>query len=744
MTRRDLPVALVLDDFQELESRSVLTAVQTLIDRAPPHLHIVLSTRADPRLRLHRLRLAGALTEIRAADLALTHDECHALLGATAARLTAEEIETLRARTEGWAAGVRLAALSLERTHDPARFVRRFAGDDRAVSDYLLGEVLERQTSARQTFLLRTSIPDVLTAELAGELTGSRTAEAELERLEGDNFLISGDGDQGSVFRYNGLLREFLRAELRRRLPAEVRRLHLRSARWHWARGDTMPAFRSAAAAGDLPLTAEICTEAWHVVLLSDLEPPRATDKRLAQFPAVRLHTAWRALAAGDVATGERLLGSTSATEEQGELAWVVELAAARLSGSPERTRTAVTALLADHADDGFDGTMKAHVRRALALAGLGACNAAAGEHDASEAHLDEALALARHESMAPIAADVLAQLALGSVALGRLRRAARLAGEAVSLVEGHLTCAATAGNARLVLAWVHYQWDELADAARHAEQAVTAATASGNRETEVAAAAIQALVLATQGANGAEDGLRRFRAAFGDLDGHGLSARVRRLAASTEPRVLAARGDVRAASSFARDQADALLSTRLLLAERHPNAALEELESPAVTEMSFDAGAAATEACVLESVARAELHDRSAAAEALERALEIAGPNTHRRPFIDGGPLVRELLVQQIRNGTAHRSLVAELIAAFDRRAPKVAFTRAELLEPLSPREQAVLRYLPTMMSNTEIAGELFVSGNTVKTHLKSIYRKLGVARRRDAVERARALELL
>ena len=104
----------------------------------------------------------------------------------------------------------------------------------------------------------------------------------------------------------------------------------------------------------------------------------------------------------------------------------------------------------------------------------------------------------------------------------------------------------------------------------------------------------------------------------------------------------------------------------------------------------------------------------------------------------------MRELLVQQIRNGTAHRSLVAELIAAFDRRAPKVALTRVELLEPLSPREQAVLRYLPTMMSNTEIAGELFVSGNTVKTHLKSIYRKLGVTRRRDAVERARALELL
>jgi LuxR family maltose regulon positive regulatory protein len=289
----------------------------------------------------------------------------------------------------------------------------------------------------------------------------------------------------------------------------------------------------------------------------------------------------------------------------------------------------------------------------------------------------------------------------------------------------------------------VNYQWDDVAAAARHVEQATAAAVTSGDRQVEIAAAAIQALVLATQGPRGADDGLRRLRAALGNLDDHRISLRIEGLAVGTELRVLAARGDVEAAWSSSRGQADALLRTRLLLAQRHPESALRELES-APPEPAFDSTAAATERCVLESVARAELHDRAAAAETLERGLEIAGPNTHRRPFIDGGPLVRELLVQQIRNGTAHRSLVAELIAAFDRRAPKVALTRAELLEPLSPREEAVLRYLPTLMSNTEIAGELFVSGNTVKTHLKSIYRKLGVARRRDAVERARALEIL
>ena len=146
----------------------------------------------------------------------------------------------------------------------------------------------------------------------------------------------------------------------------------------------------------------------------------------------------------------------------------------------------------------------------------------------------------------------------------------------------------------------------------------------------------------------------------------------------------------------------------------------------------------------MLSAVALHTLHDDEHAGEALERALELAGPNSHRRPFLDCGSAVQVLLEQRIRWGTAHRSFAGELLAAFRKRAPSVAVTKAELLEPLSGREQSVLRFLPTMMSNAEIAGELFVTSNTVKTHLKSIYRKLAVSRRRDAVERARELELL
>ena len=149
-------------------------------------------------------------------------------------------------------------------------------------------------------------------------------------------------------------------------------------------------------------------------------------------------------------------------------------------------------------------------------------------------------------------------------------------------------------------------------------------------------------------------------------------------------------------------------------------------------------------EAGVLEAVAKQELNDRAGAAVAIESALRLAERGSYRRPFVDGGPSVRGLLVERVRHGTDHRALVAELIAALERRSASTELTLPELLEPLSDREQAVLRYLPTMMSNAEIASELFLSVNTVKTHLKSIYRKLGATRRRDAVERARRVELL
>ena len=296
----------------------------------------------------------------------------------------------------------------------------------------------------------------------------------------------------------------------------------------------------------------------------------------------------------------------------------------------------------------------------------------------------------------------------------------------------------------------MHLLWDDLGAAERHLDRAAAGADATGDRGGRLAAAALWSLVRGSRGPREAGAALAELRGRTIDLDAWQPPLALAPVLETAEARLLAARGDIEAAqavldrkaSRSGESAAIALLRARLALAEGSPEVALELLERrPEEQLASFGLG---IEACVLTAVARHAVHDDEGAGEALENALGLAGPNSYRRPFLDGGSAVQVLLEQRIRLGTAHRSFAGELLAAFRKRAPTVAVTRVELLEPLSGREQSVLRFLPTMMSNAEIAGELFVTSNTVKTHLKSIYRKLAVSRRRDAVERARALELL
>ena len=306
---RAQPVVLVLDDFHEIESPIVQRELQALLDRSPSRIRIVISTRADPRLRLQRLRLTDDLTEIRAADLAFTMDECGQALAPFGADLAQGDVEALCDRTEGWAAGIRLATLSLASESDRAGFLRRFAGDDRAVADYLLNEILERQPDRLREFLLRTSVPDTISAELADALTGRRDGGRVLAELAAANFLVSGHAGTETRYRYHGLLLEFLRAQLRRTRPHDLGLLQRLSARWHWTAHEPIPAFRDALAGGDWDLADEIAAEAWHVIAFEDAGaeqdalvqlPAEAMDDR----PSLALLGAFASLAEGRAAGG--------------------------------------------------------------------------------------------------------------------------------------------------------------------------------------------------------------------------------------------------------------------------------------------------------------------------------------------------------------------------------------------------------------------------------------------------------
>ncbi|HET9674993.1 MAG TPA: LuxR C-terminal-related transcriptional regulator [Gaiellaceae bacterium] len=754
---RKTPVVLVLDDVQELESPIVLRELENLLSHAPCSIRFIIATRADPLLGLHRLRLNGGLTEIRAADLAFTREECTELL--ERADLGADQIDVLHARTEGWAAGLRLAALSLEREPEPGPFIDRFAGDERAVADYLLREILERQTDRRREFLLRTCIADSLTDDLAQLLSGHPGAGRILAELESENFLVSGHDERGGVYRYHALLRDFLRAEVGRVRQNELSTLHKRCARWHWAHGDPLTAFRHALSGEDWDLADELTADAWHIVVFA--ATPRIRDALLEvpesameAHPGLAMRVGSVFILHGDRHEAERLfaLGEQMLDELPEErrrpleaLALTFAMTRARLDGDFERAAALALEVISAPAGGRFAVAERARAQRAIGLANLGTAAVALGDFADAELYLQEALGIATDVALDQIALNCLSQLALLECSRGRLRRAAEVAGEAIEFAErrGWLDLMQGLG-AHLALGWAYYQWDDLATASRYLARAESVARAWGDRTGKVGAAVLQALVLSAEGTAGAAKGLRLLRAVRSDLRGWTPPIYLTALLATAESRVLAARGDFDdALGSLDGSSEDALVRARLLLARGAPAEALAELEAGA-DRLGGDGLPARVEAGVLEAVARHELNDSAGADVAFRNALTLAAPNSYRRAFVDGGPTVRTLLVDQIRHGTDQRALVAELIAALERRAGSVDLTQPQLLEPLSERERAVLRYLPTMMSNAEIASELFLSVNTVKTHLKSIYRKLGTTRRRDAVERARRLELL
>jgi LuxR family transcriptional regulator, maltose regulon positive regulatory protein len=761
------PIVLVLDDFQEIENPVVLKEVDNLLAHPPPSLHLIIVTRADPRLRLQRLRLAGDLLEIRAAELAFSPDECRELLGDASLGLSDEEVMQLWERTEGWAAGLRLAALSLAREQDRAAFVARFAGDERAVADYLLTEFLRRLPRKRVGFLLRTCVPESLTIDLAAELSGNPAAGSVLHELESENFLVHGLEEHGDVYRFHALLREFLRAQLVARRPRELEVLNRRCARWYWKHGDADLAFRHALAAHDWDLAEEVAAEAWHTVVFGvdarpwdafGTIPPAALEKR----PGLAFRDAAERLALGDRISSEAVC-NTAITQLDGlgenkrallaPVAETFRIGYAQLDGDFDAVREHGLVISELASTGSFQAGRRAGVQEAIAALSVGSAHLASGEFDRAELSLEHSLGRAQEVGIEVVALSCLSDLALLEAARGRLRRAVEYGTEAVEYARrrGWLQLYQLDG-ARLALAWCYFHWDELPAGKRHLDEVARVASHWGDRVGEIGAAVLRALLLAAEGPDGAARGLRVLRGVRKTERDWEAPVWLAPLLATAEARVLAARGDLEEARAAletrnggngGRPADDALLRARLMLASGSAAEALHEIDvtKHMASELEWSRR---IEANVLEAVARRELNDRGGAAQAIEEALALAEADSFRRPFVDGGPAVQTLLVEQIRRGTDHRSLVADLIAAFERRAADVSITKAELLEPLSVRERAILRYLPTMMSNAEIASELFVSVNTVKTHLKSIYRKLGAARRREAVERARRLELL
>jgi LuxR family maltose regulon positive regulatory protein len=715
--------ALVLDDLHVLRGPA-LAAVEALVFHGGNRLRLLAATRADPALPLQRLRLQGRLGEVRTDGLSFTEDEAAELLDRVGVSLRADQVARLVERTEGWAAGLRLAGMSLRGDPDPDRFVDEFAGDDRAVADYLTDEVLAAQPPATRDLLLRTSVVERVCGELTEALTGrghGARALAELERA--GMFLVPLDR-HGRWFRYHSLFGELLRTRLRIEHPDLEPELHVRAAGWLAGHDLARDAVAHAVAARRPDAVWPLLAEHWLELLLDghavDTAALPSEDPRLAVAAAAAC------LSVGDVAGARSRLDGLEAT---GEAAAFAALLRARACQDVAAARAAATEIL--------ERPGVTDAARALALLHHGLAEFAGGSPELAAERLEAGAAVAGEQGRDWVLLGCLGRSAALELAAGRLGRAAALAQSALAIAEPRgWQRRVAAAWAYAALAAVHFHRDELDDAERRADAAAAAAFA---RRDELAVTAVRAL-------------RAHLAAARGDADrARGLLRAVRQTPLADSPLLTSwldalgpapwasvTEGDGRREDAGEGDRERVAQAARRL-ASGDPLAAQRRLEPVLAPGRSVHI-TVRLHALLLDAVVRQTLGDLEAAAGSLEGALAPAAREGYRRVFASGGPPVRRLLERHTAGATAYGPLVVELLDAVDHGGG----TPTELLEPLSDRERAVLRLLPTLLSNTEIAGELFVSVNTVKTHVKSIYRKLDVSSRREAVTRARELRLI
>jgi LuxR family transcriptional regulator, maltose regulon positive regulatory protein len=757
LDERDDPVVLVLDDFHEV-AESVHRDLDRLLHRPPRGLRLVIATRADPPLRLGRLRLQDQLTELREPDLAMTLDETAEMLDAAGVCIAREHVCRLWEHTEGWAGALRLASLPLRDHPDPGAFVEHFAGDDRAISDYLISEVLSGMTRADRVFLLRTSIVTVLNGDLADALTGDEGGHRHLADLARGGLLLTSLDRRGEWYRYHALFRELLQAELRSDAASELPELHRRAALWLADSGDDAAGLRHAVDAGAWSLAARLAGERWIDLLLRGevgaLRPliDRLPEVRVDEEPEVALAVASAQLDHGDHAEAAKLLALAEAASDRVPVERcrrfkvslsALELHVARLKGD-------LAAAVETGGDLSQGGELDAGEvdagLRSLALVNLGIAELWTGALDSAERHLERARGAAAEAGHDWVVLIAIAHLATLSGARHDFSRASNHARQAIDLATRRgWQRTWPAGAAYLALGGAQFLWDRGDEAAGTVELAREALAGTHERPLRAVLALLRSAVLGDRG--DLEAALAVVEAGAEELGDYPLLPEVRDHFAIREAMLRAQLGDREQAARLMRGEAgpgtlrQAVVIAQFQLADGNGEDARETLAPWSDQRMATLEG---VQARVVEALACESASDPEGAAKSLELALDLAEPGGLRLALVQFGRPLQPLLSRQLRRGTAHRALVGDLLEALDGTDGRTRASAPLVVEPLSPREQAVLRYLPTMMSNQEIASELFVSVNTVKTHLKAIYRKLDVADRREAVRRARKLELL
>lgn len=780
-------VTLVLDDYHLTDSKSVDDALTFLIVHLPPQMHLVITTREDPSLPIPRLRARNQLTEIRAADLRFTLTEVAEFLNqAMGLDLSAEDVAALDKRTEGWIAGLQLAALSMKVQEDIHGFIQAFAGDHRYIVDYLVEEVLRRQPEPVRNFLLQTSILDRLSGPLCDAVTAQTGSKARLEQLQRGNLFLIPLDDKREWYRYHHLFADVLRMHLMTELSDQVPALHNRASAWYEQNGFTADAIHHALAARDFERAANLIERVvpdarrnrQETTLLGWLKA--LPDEVLQYRPVLSVHYAGTLLQMGQIdgviarlQQAERWLNMPANAQERP--VYVGEEEYRRLPGLVSMYRAAIALIYAD-----VTGTMK-YARQVLEFARedddllRGAASSLLGLAFWTNGDLETAYQMfsagMAHLQKAGFIPDVIGgavTLADIRITQGRLREAMDIYARGLQLaIQPGAPALRGAADMHVGMSDLYREYNDLNTAEQHLLKSKELGELNGLPKNPYRWRVAMAHIRAAQGElDDALDLLDEAEPLYlsdfapnarpvqalkariwiqqGELQKALAWARERKLSIEEDPSYLREFEQITFVrillSQYQSDHAKSLLNGAIGLLKRLLHAAETGGRTGSVIEI-----------LILQALTYQLQEDIPAALSALERALKLAEPEGYIRMFVDEGPALETLLrTSAIRKSMAEYT--GQLLSAFEaerkgsgeEKPSSAGPASSVLIEPLSQRELDILRLFKTELSGPEIAQELVVALSTVRTHTKSIYSKLNVNSRRAAVKRAIELGLI
>jgi LuxR family maltose regulon positive regulatory protein len=767
------PVVLVLDDYHVISVSAIHDALSFLLENLPPQMHLVIATRADPPLPIPRLRGRGQLTELYQSDLRFTSKEIAEFLNQVLGLgLSVEDVAALEKRTEGWIAGLQMAAISMRGRDDIAGFVRAFTGSHRYILDYLSEEVLRQQSRDVRMFLLQTAILDRLSGELCDAVIGASgpaedrsivDSQSVLEYLERSNLFVVPLDDERRWYRYHRLFSDVMRNRLQRMYPDQLSDLHLRAAEWFEKNHFIGEALHHALAAEEQDRAARLVEQnAMAMLMRGELATLlgwiESIESLAHERPWLSIYQSWVLTLTGQLdqvdpwlQEAEHLVSQHDVVSEARDM--LGHVAAIRAYQAAQRGEASRAIDFADQALKHLSDSNKA-VRSVVTLT-LGIARRLSGDLAGASHAMEEAVRTGQAAGNIYLALGALSGLADLLFDQGKLHQAFSTYGEMVQWAtrpDGRRFPAA--GMAFFGLGTICYERNDLEAALRHIRQSIELCRQWGNVGILMAGYVLLFRVRQVQGdvesARGALSEAERLARA------NPLAPRAVSWVESFRARSWLAQGDIEAAVRWAEQRgikidddfsylrdAEYLTLGRVFLAQREYDMALMLFERLRNSAETIGRIGSLIEILVLQAITLQAKSDISRALAILEQALSLAEPEGYVRTFVDEGEPMARLLRRALSQGIAP-NYVARLLAAFGEEVESTFPAMESLIEPLSERELEVLRLIVAGLSNPEIAQELVIAVSTVKSHVNHIYGKLGVESRTQAVARAQELGLL